>query len=284
MKEEALMFGETDSLVGIITEPPEPERNQRLPAFILLNSGSVHRVGPYRLNVKMVRNLSTLGAVSFRFDFSGIGDSLRSSFESNIWRRWVKETQDAMDVVEARRGIKRFVLVGNCSGAGISFFTACYDPRVVGAVLINLRGHKTLLRYYLKLAFTNYKSWLRIVRGSANLRDFITAASRSTEREHELKSRGAYGAENFKEDLRLMLERGTDLLIVYSEWDPGLPYFHAYLKNVTNGFKSNGNLQVEIIRGADHDFKLIEGQTRLTKIIHNWASRGVYEEAGTLSP
>jgi pimeloyl-ACP methyl ester carboxylesterase len=276
MKEEALLFGKTDSLVGIITDPSETKKHQRRTGFIFLNSGTVHRVGPSRLTVKMVRNLSSMGIVSFRFDFSGIGDSFQSSFESNIYIRWVKETQEAMDVVEAKTGIKRFVLVGNCSGAAISFFTARHDPRVVGAVLINLQGHKTLLRYYLKLALTNYKSWLRIVRGSANFRDLFEAARRSTERDREPTNSNAYGANNYKADLRLLIERGTGLLLVYSEWDPGLPYFHAHFKNVIDRFLSNGNPQVEIIQGVDHNIQLIGGQKQLIKIVRQWASQMVY--------
>jgi pimeloyl-ACP methyl ester carboxylesterase len=273
MKEEALLFGKNCSLVGVITDPSEIKKNQKSTGFIFLNSGATHRIGPYRLNVKMIRSLVPLGIVSFRFDFSGIGDSLQSSLEPNIKKRWVEETQEAMDMLEQRKGIKRFVLVGNCSGAMISFFTARLDSRVVGSVLINLRGHKTLLRYYLKLAFTNYKSWLRIIRGSANIRDLIKAAGRSTGRYNEQKSTDSYRSYNYMEDLRILIKGGTKLLIVYSEWDPGLPYFYAYFKNIIDTYQTNGNSQVKIIQGMDHNFQLVKAQNELIKIVHKWASR-----------
>jgi alpha/beta superfamily hydrolase len=69
-----VLFGRTRSLVGIITDPPEAERDPQRPAIVCLNAGIIHRVGPHRLYVKMARTLAAMGFVVLRFDFSGIGD------------------------------------------------------------------------------------------------------------------------------------------------------------------------------------------------------------------
>ena len=53
----------------------------------------------------------------------------------------VSETREVMDYLSATRSHQRFVLMGICSGAKASFKTACCDPRVIGAVLINAGGH-----------------------------------------------------------------------------------------------------------------------------------------------
>ena len=58
MTEEAVLFGTTQSLVGILSQPPREEAPRGLPAVILLNAGIVHRVGPNRLYVRMARELA----------------------------------------------------------------------------------------------------------------------------------------------------------------------------------------------------------------------------------
>ena len=137
MKEIAILFGKTKTLVGIISDPPEPDQSKRLPAVILLNTGVIHRVGPNRLSVRMARNLAEEGFVVLRFDFSGIGDSQVRYDDLPFEESVDSEVQDAMDLLAEIRGVDRFVLMGICSGAANSFKTACLDSRVVGAVLIN---------------------------------------------------------------------------------------------------------------------------------------------------
>ena len=75
MREQAVLFGKTRSLAGVVTDPPKSTEDRKRPAIVLLNSGLVHKVGPNRLNVKLARMLATMGFPVLRFDLSGIGDS-----------------------------------------------------------------------------------------------------------------------------------------------------------------------------------------------------------------
>ena len=76
MKEEAVVFGATSSLVGVVTDPVVGARDKEdLPAIILLNAGIAHRVAPHRLYVNMARRFADMGFTVLRFDFSGVGDS-----------------------------------------------------------------------------------------------------------------------------------------------------------------------------------------------------------------
>jgi alpha-beta hydrolase superfamily lysophospholipase len=138
MKEEILLFGRKKSLVGIVTGPGE-KRDSR-PGIILLNAGLIHRVGPNRLYVAIARKLAALGFVVLRFDFSGAGDSRAREDHLPIEQSVVDEVQEAMKALNQVWGIEQFVLIGHCSGAGISFKVACEDPRVVGTILINPQG------------------------------------------------------------------------------------------------------------------------------------------------
>jgi hypothetical protein len=76
LTEEPLQFGEGGRLFGILTLPSMPPRNaQELPVFVFLSAGLLHRVGPYRLHVRLVRALAQMGFSSLRVDLAGTGDS-----------------------------------------------------------------------------------------------------------------------------------------------------------------------------------------------------------------
>ena len=65
-----------------------------------------------------------MGFIAFRIDFSGIGDSPARGGNLSIAQRWVAETREAMDYLTEVRKIRKFVLLGHCSGAAIAFLTA----------------------------------------------------------------------------------------------------------------------------------------------------------------
>lgn len=272
MREEAVYFGETGSLMGIVTTPSTAV-DPRLPAFIFLNSGLLHRVGPNRLHVTMARDLAGLGLVSFRIDFSGIGDSPAGGKLLSVEERWVNETQEAMDYLMQTRNIKEFILVGNCSGADIGFLTAYQDSRVTGAVLVNLQGPETPLSYYLKLAFTSPKIWRRLLKGTAQYRDFVMSIREQI---------ANFGKRNGGEELvdaidvdaaiHTLAERQIDLFFIYCSWDPGLDYFNKTIKSKLHGRFPQNKQQFALISGMNHDFSLVYGQERFRHIVKAWAS------------
>ena len=75
MREKAVRFGKTKSLVGVVTEASNGAGRDGGPAVIMLNSGILHHVGACRLHVKLARALAPVGYTVMRFDHSGIGDS-----------------------------------------------------------------------------------------------------------------------------------------------------------------------------------------------------------------
>ena len=76
MREQVVMVGDELPLVGVLSEPEVDNNPTPRVAVILLNSGVIHRVGSCRLSVTLARSLcEKAGLTTFRFDFSGIGDS-----------------------------------------------------------------------------------------------------------------------------------------------------------------------------------------------------------------
>jgi len=285
MREETVLFGKTSSLVGIITDPSPTDRESgnHLPAIILLNSGPVHRVGPHRLYVTMARHLASTGFTVLRFDFSGIGDSRVRYNNLPFEKAAVSETQEAMDFLSSARGIEQFVLIGICSGADISFQIACCDRRAVGAVPINLPRYQPsdelssyliyrgAARYYWKAALFNPKSWLRLIKGKAIYQNIIGAIGLPIISLFVRKTNVSSKVNNFATDLRLLTERDVRLLLVYSEWDPGLDYLHVILGDKIHELSLDGKLKVEIIPQADHIFTPLWSQEHLLKVVQNWA-------------
>jgi pimeloyl-ACP methyl ester carboxylesterase len=238
VREETVLFGKMGYLVGIISDPPEAKRNPQLPAIVCLNAGIIHRVGPNRLYVKMAGTLAAMGFVVLRFDFSGIGDSPVRDDTLPFRQSAISETQEAMDYLGATRGSERFVLTGICSGATISFHTACSDPRVVGAILINPRGHlhddtdglqtsmktRTLARHYWRIIFSSSfraKNCWKALTGRVDYRRILPTVIGSGLRSLWGRKENRLSEVTATTDaLRLLAERGVRLLHIYSEGDP----------------------------------------------------------------
>lgn len=160
-----MVFGPAD-LVGIVTEPVPERALPDAPAFVILNSGILHRVGASRLYVRLARALAAEGFTTLRFDFSGVGDSDVRKDAIPIEERFVVETREAMDYLAEITGAESFVAGGLCSGADGAFFTALDDPRVVGLWQIDAFCYRTpgyyRRRYLPKIA--DPRAWAHSIR------------------------------------------------------------------------------------------------------------------------
>ena len=137
LTEEPLQFGEGGRLFGILTLPSVPPCNaQALPVFVFLNAGLLHRVGPYRLYVRLVRNLAQMGFSSLRVDLAGRGDS-PERFGLTNQQSVAADYEEIVGVLESRLGRLRLVLGGLCSAADNAIRLARADQRVIGMLLLD---------------------------------------------------------------------------------------------------------------------------------------------------
>lgn len=299
MKEEILLFGKTQSLVGIIHKPQV--YNNQLPAVILLNAGLIHRVGPNRLYVKIARALSKLGFVVFRFDFSGTGDSKARDDYLPLEQSVISEIQEAMSHLSETMRIEQFILIGHCSGAGLSFLTACQDSRVRGAVLINLQGGgedwrdydrdrkmaQYYTNYYGKAAITDFQRWARFLKGDVDYRSIarnvfqsiiwnrlstLSFRIRRLSPVYQQVSTNPASDQDQKvvNGLSLLAERGVPVLFVYSEGNTGLDYLRTTFAKELNHLLATETVKLEVIPESDHLFTLLASQKHLLEVIQNW--------------
>src|SRR5437762_6202811 len=278
MREEAVLFGEFRSLVGIVTEPTTQHPHLARQAVILLNPGIVHRVGPGRIYVKIARALAKMGFVILRFDLSGIGDSAVRHDTLPFEKGAVSDARQAMDVLQSEKGIDQFILLGGCSGAVISLETACQDPRVIGAILINFPVNqeeeetadqlsRKAAHYYLNFAFFNLKSWRKLLTGRANyqkllgtvrfhVKHFWLSRKSVSDRDNELATK-----------VRILAERGIGLSFLYSDSDIALRDLREALGNELTHLAALGKVVLKAIPRADHTFSSLYDQERLLQLI-----------------
>jgi len=280
MKEEAVLFGERKSLVGVVTEPRETTRNPLSPAVILLNPGIVHRVGPGRIHVKIARALAAIGFVVLRFDFSGIGDSAVRHDNLRFEKSAVRETQDAMDFLKSTRRIEHFVLLGGCSGAFISLETVCCDARPVGAILINypategedehadadLKTRRTA-HYYRNFAFFDRKSWGRLLTGKTNYRQLIQVLQSETKRRFAPTQATPRKETPLQTNLQRLSQRNVRLTFLCSRGDPLLDELREAGGNELQRLCALGQITLDIIPHSDHTFSSLEDHERLLDMI-----------------
>jgi alpha/beta superfamily hydrolase len=110
---------------------------------VLLNGGALRRIGPNRTWVELARRWAAAGVPAVRIDFEGIGDSDGDAgtfvSTSELYAEGMTEqTVRLLDGLSDRGLPSRFALVGLCSGAYWALHAALADPRVVGALTINL--------------------------------------------------------------------------------------------------------------------------------------------------
>jgi pimeloyl-ACP methyl ester carboxylesterase len=289
VREEAILFGASKSLVGVISDSTEDGRTR--PAVILLNSGIIHHVGPNRLYVTLARRLARSGFVVLRFDLSGIGDSVIRRDNLPFERSSVQETQEAMEYLVATRGVDRFLLAGICTGAVVAYHTARADQRVVGAALINGQGyipqseeeiHAYLVdhqrrRYYLDQALYNLGSWRKLLTGRVRYGDILRALRGKRDGRRRAQRLRSSKTEEIAVGLRTLADRGTKLFFLYSGGDLGIKELEVVLGGKVAELATRETVQYRIVERADHMFTALTSQEEFLRQTGDW----LREVAGT---
>jgi len=282
MKEDAIQFGASKSLVGVVSDPADNGSSR--PAVILLNSGIIHRIGPNRLYVTLARRLARAGFVTLRFDSSGIGDSVSRRDHVPFQRSSVLETQDAMEYLAATRGVSRFLLAGICTGAVVAYHTSRADERVLGAVLINGQGYipeseeaihaylatRQRRSYYLGRALYNLQSWRKLATGRVGYRDILGALGFRREGRRRAKDVPTSKAREVAGGFRSLADRRTEMLFLYSGGDPGIEELDLILEGRVAELSARETVQYRVIEKADHMFTALASQEEFLRSTVGW--------------
>lgn len=300
MKEDILLCGKDQSLVGILTTPDAPVDDPALPVVIMVNAGLIHRVGPNRIYVKIARALAVEGFRVLRLDLSGIGDSMPRLDNLPIQERVLADVRDAMDTLTRTYGAQRFILMGHCSGAMFSLLLASQEPRVTAAVLINPEGGSDeweafdrqrkeatyYANFYGRSAVMNRERLRRFLTGKADYRTIAhnifryvlwnrlsAVAFRVRTRLNKHLPVAAPSVTEEEAQARAVLcaagERAP-LLFIHTEGSTGYEHVRTIAGDDIDRLRAAGRVRVTIIPETDHIYTLLASQQRLVEVIQEW--------------
>ena len=297
LNEQAYWFGPSDNLFGIITMPPlgTPLRHF---GVVMMNPGTLHRVGGARLNVRLARQLAARGFPSIRFDLSGLGDSGPRHDTRPYLDSMAADVSHAVDFLTKKTDATQFAVVGLCAGAAVSYAAALSDARF--AALVQLEGFAYPTRLYKlfqwRSRLLNSAKWIELLNGKKPLRPIISRALRRLLGRKQQSDSAAEQAQQSLEDARaaerhlvnllpaqanmragldLLVSRRVRMLNVFAGIDH--PYY-SYRGQFVDAFPDldfKGLLEVEHVTDADHLFSAPQHQIwlddRITTVIERTA-------------
>lgn len=270
MEEQPILFGPEDSLVGVVTSPPDGQATPL--ACLLLSFGAGNRLGPNRLNVKIARALALQGVTSLRLDLSGLGDSRASQGRAHFLDQAVHDLQAAMDYLERTAGIRRFAVIGLCSGAVSGYALAKADPRVAGLMMFDgfsypSRGAKLLHAWARFRAEPRARILHKVARIARRLSP--RPASSAAPADLYAASPVAPTPEDFARTMDTLIGRGVSVFLVYSgslfARERGPAHLSAFGRS---GFVER--VRYEYMADVDHAVMLVPAQRRLIASIRDW--------------
>ncbi len=281
LAEHALTLGPT-RMVGILTPSPRP---RDLPAVIIPNSGLVPRVGPSRLSVNLARRLAAQGYPTLRFDHAGVGDSNPRQDDLSFDQCALEEVGHLMDDLERDYGLRRFVILGLCSGAVTAFKAAGLDARVAGAIMINAQYYETdpewnhhvatqqIARHYWTRSIFRPSAWWRAITGRIHYRVLIHVLLRQARGLFRKDATVQQVKDRLASHLRDLAQHETPLLILNSEGDIAQDYLRIILGDELDRLTESGSIELRNLADTDHTFTLLANQERLSEIIEEWMEK-----------
>jgi hypothetical protein len=274
MKERAVVFGQNLNLLGIISEPESGERLNNVPAVIILNSGLLHKVGPFRLNTELSRKIAENGFIVLRFDLSGIGDSKLCLKEANRWERAIHDVRKAMDYMSESFGSKNFILIGLCSGSDNAHRVSLAENRVIGTVHLDGLSYKNYL-YYL-----NYyggriicRKWL-INKFCAIMDKYIFRKNlfykKPTEPLMPYLDRDFPTKKKAISDFRILVSRGVKLLCVFTGGVENYNNYKNQLHDSLQDVNFQDFLELEYFLHAQHTYTTVNSRKKVINRIVMW--------------
>lgn len=276
MNEIPVLFGPESTLVGVVCQPSGTPRTQDL-AFLTFNAGVVPRIGPHRFNVKLSRTMAQAGIPSLRFDLGGLGDSRPAGAQKDFLQQAIADVRAAMDYMEMHHGIRRFILIGNCSGAVHIYWTALEDPRVSAILMFDGFWYRTrwsrLARHWKRFRTGTWKgAALAVGRRVAGL--LRMARKKDDNPPVDIfaadDSSGNPPRADYCRAMQSLVDRGVDVFLVFSG---GVIDAYSYAGQFRDGFGKEqffAKVRCDFLPQIDHTLLSLASQRLLINIMRDW--------------
>jgi alpha-beta hydrolase superfamily lysophospholipase len=271
-------------LFGIRCEPRVADA--AAPTVVFVSTGMTVRSGWGRQTTDLARRLAAEGVASARFDLRGIGDSAGRLDDSRplFAPDGFADVVAAIDHVAGSGG--PIVLVGGCSGAYAAFQALCRDPRIDGALLINLycfdwdpdQDLDAVIRQTFGSVHTyagllaQGSTWRRLLSGKIHVRAIAGALARrgagaALRRIRRTWRPGVPGG-SVARRIASLRRRGAQIRLLYSAGDPGLIAARRHLGRFPGRADRCLGAPVRVIPGVDHNLSSIQAQVELAGALH----------------
>jgi pimeloyl-ACP methyl ester carboxylesterase len=270
-----IVFGDADNLFGIATVPAELRSKT---AVMMLTAGMLHHVGSFRFHVSLARKLEKVGLLSFRFDLSGIGESLAIGSSGSSLDRASTETGRAMDRLATDYGIEKIILFGLCSGADDGWHVAKHDTRIVGLAMLDGLGYPTKMHQRL--------IWLERAR-KLSWPSYWGARLRRKQSEVFEEAKGLPVGEDIREfpsrevaaqDLKGFIERNLRILACYTGGSKEYYNYEGQFAEMFFDVPLAKNVEHEFFPNMDHVTLLKEDRRYLLGRFASWCEAVALEE------
>ncbi len=275
-REQGVVFncGE-DRLVGIATIP---DMTAEVGVLILVG-GPQYRVGSHRQFTLLARSLGEAGIASFRFDFSGMGDSEGQQCKFDETAEDVFAASDAF--MEAVPGVSRLVLWGLCDAASSAMMFAHRHPKVTGMILLNpwVHGGKyapdvKLTHFYRPFLSRGYK-WRQLL--SRRIKIIPTLREIGRDAQALVENRSFYSSlsshQSFVQGMLEGLQRFQHgVMIVLSEDDLTASEFSSLITHDPQWKEATSSPAVSIntVLEADHTFSKTAWKEEVSQLTIKW--------------
>jgi len=274
---ECAAFLDPERIVfGIVSEPATPTK-AATDVVLLLNSGTIHHIGPSRLYVTIARDCAARGTPAIRLDLSGVGDSgLRAGEKENSpYADSARlDVREAVDFATKRYPGARVHIIGLCSGAYHGFKAAAAGLPLSSIAVVNpltffwQAGMSLEYADFQVTAETtryarssrNLSSWLKLLRGQVDLR---VAANVFWKRiqvrtRNSLRGLARFAKLRLQNDLAYELQdiagQCTEIYFIFSASDPGHSMLLEQGGRIVGNLARSEKLRISIVQGADHTF------------------------------
>ena len=263
-------------LVGIATIP---EVTAEVGVLIIVG-GPQYRAGSHRQFTLLARSLGEAGVASFRFDFSGMGDSEGE-------KREFDETQEdvfaaAETFLETVPGVSRLVLWGLCDAASSAMIYAHLDSTVAGMILLNPWIHSGEYAPDVKLThlyrpFLSRGNKLRhLVLGRKKIIPALREMGKDTLALVEKRSFYSSAKSSHQSFVQAMLEGlqqfQHSVMIVLSEEDLTASEFSSLITHDEDWKRviSNPSISLNTLPAADHTFSKSIWKEEVSRLTIQW--------------
>jgi pimeloyl-ACP methyl ester carboxylesterase len=284
--EAPVLLGENGRLAGVFCRALSGHQPRK--AVVFVNAGAIYHVGWARMHVEMARELARSGIASLRFDLAGIGDSEASAQAvPHLYTAVSDDMHAAVDWLQAR-GIRDLTVFGTCSGAYQAFHAAISDRRITRIALVNQLCFIWGPAYAMQLeAWRRTKATEIAARTDAQDAAIAPLSARGLSARGLLRTKqlvkfglrhitnmfvrgnmawsGKNPVERWFEDLA---RRGTQVLLVYGDNDPGLEELERYMGPQGCRATALPGVKKEVIENTDHTFTPSEARRRLREVLH----------------